>query len=1115
MGGAKKNKSEPVKYYATMEQVICMSPVDAIVEIEINSEKAYTRPITQNGEFYIDKPELFGGDNSEGGVQGWCEARFGQPWQNKSSFLAEKVSQVLSATRGVLSVVAKNFYLGNNPYAKAWNFRVKSTLKNYDYSDMWYKEKATIAYGYSGVEGSVLQKEDNSSEKYWHITSNRNNDVLYGFQTNASVTPLILKFSESAECFNYRASNFSIKDTRKITNQKMIYEVVGYPHPDDTPAKIIFPISSSQYYDRNKYVSDDYLNDLTKHATNSFSIPLGGCPWASYNNGKWIVKVPTSATNISYVFNAGVRRIEQGGHYGSTVIYIPIDGTIATESSNYRMVFTDGIVVYTGKRTNTSNFVIEGYTVPDNSTTKQNTHGHTLTTGRSCFATTDTIYAFGCDSEYARTYILIKDENNKYKIRIIDSDTFEIIETININPQGTFVQDDCYFLLTKTYMVCVCGTDIISMKRNIEISGNYDDSQLDYNPAHAIREAITSKVWGLGKDETVIDDDNFKAAADTLYEEKIGISFVFESSDKVTDFIQEVLKTINGVLRIDRATGKVQIKLLRADYDPADLLTFDTTNVLEISNVKRTALSECVNQVTCKYVNYKTGEQASLVLQDLALMQAQGETINADFDYKYVYWADTANKLAQRDLYEASSQFFSCKLQVGLVGRFLNLGDCIKLNFPHLGIENLVFRVLKITYGGSASNEITIDLMQDKFYMPNTLGYTQSQSDIPSPIATTGITYSRIIETPYYLLHKFGVDVDSMLTDTSSNGGKAGFLVSSWDTLKIDGVVQFYGGDSGWTNIGNMSKNDFVSTCVLANNVDILDGTLQYVRASQLSKVNSSYIGFLDDEIIGIGEIDNVNSEIYIARGLFDTVPTTHTAGSVIYFVAMTDTGIINANTMLNVPHEFRLPYTKGNETQDLNETSVQSITFDRRCYRPYPVACLKCYNEFFPPFKKYDMYYNSSLTWKARNRLTQLTDTYLPWISTDNVTAESGIYYEIVMTNESETIQYTYTTQDLSTTQAIPCDIEQYAKIKMRTYRYENGSYVYSQQAVVMEGALQDIVLEFGINSYATLTLKKNSNYPISASIVDGELVIELNDSFHTTFEVDEDNNLYRVIER
>ena len=77
MGGSKKNKSEPVKYYATMEQVVCMSPVDAIVEIEINSEKAYTRPITQNSEFYIDKPELFGGDNSEGGVQGWCEARFG------------------------------------------------------------------------------------------------------------------------------------------------------------------------------------------------------------------------------------------------------------------------------------------------------------------------------------------------------------------------------------------------------------------------------------------------------------------------------------------------------------------------------------------------------------------------------------------------------------------------------------------------------------------------------------------------------------------------------------------------------------------------------------------------------------------------------------------------------------------------------------------------------------------------------------------------------------------------------------------------------------------------------------------------------------------------------
>ena len=54
MGGS-KGGSNPVKYYATVEQVVCMSPVDAIVEVEINDEKAYTDPITESKTFYINK----------------------------------------------------------------------------------------------------------------------------------------------------------------------------------------------------------------------------------------------------------------------------------------------------------------------------------------------------------------------------------------------------------------------------------------------------------------------------------------------------------------------------------------------------------------------------------------------------------------------------------------------------------------------------------------------------------------------------------------------------------------------------------------------------------------------------------------------------------------------------------------------------------------------------------------------------------------------------------------------------------------------------------------------------------------------------------------------------
>ena len=81
MGSKKKTGSSPVKYYATFEQVICMAPADAIVEIKINDEVAYNKPITESQIFTIDAPNLFGGDKSEGGVSGSCEARFGYPLQ--------------------------------------------------------------------------------------------------------------------------------------------------------------------------------------------------------------------------------------------------------------------------------------------------------------------------------------------------------------------------------------------------------------------------------------------------------------------------------------------------------------------------------------------------------------------------------------------------------------------------------------------------------------------------------------------------------------------------------------------------------------------------------------------------------------------------------------------------------------------------------------------------------------------------------------------------------------------------------------------------------------------------------------------------------------------------
>ncbi len=43
------------------------------------------------------------------------------------------------------------------------------------------------------------------------------------------------------------------------------------------------------------------------------------------------------------------------------------------------------------------------------------------------------------------------------------------------------------------------------------------------NPAHIIRECLTNSVWGIGVSESNIDDVSFKKAADTLFDEQMGM----------------------------------------------------------------------------------------------------------------------------------------------------------------------------------------------------------------------------------------------------------------------------------------------------------------------------------------------------------------------------------------------------------------------------------------------------------------------------------------------------------------------------------------------------------------------------------------------------------------
>lgn len=148
---SKKKQTVGYKYFASGHFVLCHGPVDAITKISFQDKDAYQLEERTNRIINIDKPSLFGGDEQSGGVQGGLELLFGHANQQKSSRLlivCTKISGafggLISAYRGVCSVVFDNLYIGTSPSMPDSKWRVKRIHTRHDGERQWYDSKAEI-----------------------------------------------------------------------------------------------------------------------------------------------------------------------------------------------------------------------------------------------------------------------------------------------------------------------------------------------------------------------------------------------------------------------------------------------------------------------------------------------------------------------------------------------------------------------------------------------------------------------------------------------------------------------------------------------------------------------------------------------------------------------------------------------------------------------------------------------------------------------------------------------------------------------------------------------------------------------------------------------------------
>ena len=515
--------------------------------------------------------------------------------------------------------------------------------------------------------------------------------------------------------------------------------------------------------------------------------------------------------------------------------------------------------------------------------------------------------------------------------------------------------------------------------------------QRDLNPAHLLRELLTDADWGVGEPEELIDDAAFAAAADVLYAEGFGLSFVWSQQQPAEEMAQTILNHIDGNLFVDRSTGKWVLHLARADYDAEDLLLLDEDSIDRVEDAARPMFGELTTSVTVTYWDHVTGKDGTLTVSDPALSTAQGVQINAAVQYPGITNGVLASRVASRDLRTLSLPRLSCTVYAHRVADQLHPGAVFRLTWPDLRVQQMVMRVVDVALGDGRSNQVRIRCVQDVFglpasavVLPPTGGWTDPRQP---PIASP---YSLAVELPYHELVQAERqdDVDADLAATPDFGALAVAAIRpTAGTLNAAVLV-----DEGAGYVEMPTPLDFAPGGQLGAAVTASATVLPLVGAKDLDLLLPGTHAQLGAELVGIVSVSGAS--VTVLRGVLDTTPRAHAAGTWLVgwdrFHARDAGEVYLASQTLSAKV---LPVTGLGRLPAASAGAV-SVEMAARAIRPYPPAGLRINGALEPV----ELVGDADLTWAGRNRLTQAAGPLLGWLSA-HVAPEVGTTYTVRVT--------------------------------------------------------------------------------------------------------------------
>ena len=580
------------------------------------------------------------------------------------------------------------------------------------------------------------------------------------------------------------------------------------------------------------------------------------------------------------------------------------------------------------------------------------------------------------------------------------------------------------------------------------------------NPAEMLYEILSNVEWGMSANTNMINTATFIACAQTLYDEGMGMSLLWDQGKTIEQIIKEILKHIDGVLFLNALTGKFEMSLMRKTENIEALPVIDNTKCKRKS-FSRPGIDELVNEVKVIYTDLVNRKDKVVHAQDLGQYMAfDRQIVSTEVQYKGFSKKNLALRCAERDLRRSSYPLALVVLE-NVHREFHDLVPGSKFIYvdPELGVEKLVMTVLDVDYGSQTSNKMNIEAIQDVFALGDGSIYTDPNDTLFEPIDGTAqdIVDYKVMEAPYYF-NKLSINTAApnpiyaglvasdaskiqwmrpMILAKDPTGNSLGFKlwksINSQPFVREDttrrmcpvGFLEYDFGSSAPVNTDSSTrKQDLV---IRSFNLPKSGSSLRSIIDEEEIAIGGNNLIVIDNEIIAyktIEFIDPFQDLIRVTecwRGMLDTPKENiHKAGAIVWFISLGNAATSGnyfygskpgASTVTADPSSVDLKFATVAilGAQDVTEAAGATLSNSGRAYKPYLPDNIKINGEESGTTRFIAENADIVVSWEKTNRLTQTCSKE----TADNAIAfETGTKYFVKVYDGAGTLKHTSVAQ-------------------------------------------------------------------------------------------------------